>query len=131
MEEQGIGTDATRVTYPKLIVDKGYAVKHGRTLIPTRLGMSLIKAFETLDTSLTTPETRRRIEEYMEMIERGEINYDETLDKSLKTYKQLYSKLEEKIWDVARKIVDGITSNEKRVNTKAIHLNQSLIKPFP
>jgi len=30
--------------------------------------MSLIEALETVDTSLTTPETRRRLEEYMEMI---------------------------------------------------------------
>jgi len=113
MEEHGIGTDATRATYPKLIIDRGYAVKRGRKIIPTKLGMSLIEALETVDTSLTTPETRRRVEEYMEMIEKGEISYEEALDKSLKTYKQLYSKLEEKIWDVARKIVEGIKSDEK------------------
>jgi len=29
MEENGIVTDATRATYPKLILDRGYAVKEG------------------------------------------------------------------------------------------------------
>jgi len=118
MKENGIGTDATRATYPKLIIERGYAVKRVRKIIPTKLGISLIEALESVDTSLTTSETRRRVEEYMEMIERGEISYDEALDKSLKTYKQLYIKLEEKLWDVARKIVEGNKSDETRINTK-------------
>jgi len=50
----------------------------------------------------------------MEMIERGEISYEEALDESLKTYKQLYSKLEGKLWDVARKIVGGWELGETR-----------------
>jgi len=76
MEEHGIGTDATRATYPKLIIERGYGVKRGRKIIPTRLGTSLIEALET--------------------------------------YKQLYSKLEGKLWDVARKIVDGWELGEAR-----------------
>jgi len=32
MEENGIGTDATRATYPRLILDRGYAVKERKAL---------------------------------------------------------------------------------------------------
>ena len=43
MEENGIGTDATRATYPRLIIDRGYAVKERKLFKPTELGMRLIE----------------------------------------------------------------------------------------
>jgi len=97
MEENGIGTDATRASFPKLIVDRGYAVKRGKVFRPTELGLSLIEVLESIDPKLVTPETRKRIEELMAMIESGEMTYEEALEKAVQEYKPLYLELENKI----------------------------------
>ena len=77
MEEKGIGTDATRATYPKLIIDRGYTIKESKTFKPTELGMRLIELLESVDERLVTPETRRRVEELMAEIEAGKMGYEE------------------------------------------------------
>ena len=79
MEENGIGTDATRATYPRLIIDRGYAVKERKTFRPTELGMRLIELLENVDERLVTPETRRRVKELMAEIEAGKVGYEEAV----------------------------------------------------
>jgi len=95
MEENAIGTDATRATYPKLILDRGYAVKERRVFKPTEFGMKLIELLEDVDERLVTPETRR-VEELMAEIEAGKIGYDEALERAVSEYLQLYQKLEDR-----------------------------------
>jgi len=95
LEENGIGTDATRASYPKLILDRGYAVKEDKTFKPTELGMKLIDFLESVDEKLITPDTRRMVEEIMAMIDSGGISYDEALDKALREYEELFIKLED------------------------------------
>ena len=89
MEENGIGTDATRATYPKLIIDRGYAVKKRKVFKPTELGMRLIELLEDVDERLVTPETRRRVEELMAEIEARKIGYDEALESCLGVFATL------------------------------------------
>ncbi|MCD6260850.1 MAG: DNA topoisomerase III, partial [Thaumarchaeota archaeon] len=96
MEENGIGTDATRASFPKLIMDRGYAVRRGKVFKPTDLGLRLIEVLESIDPKLVTPETRRRIEELMSMIESGEITYEKALERAVQEYKPLYLELESK-----------------------------------
>jgi len=95
LEENGIGTDATRASFPKLILERGYAVKEGRTFKPTELGMRLIELLESIDEKLVTPDTRRMVEELMAMIDSGGISYDEALEKALREYEELFIKLED------------------------------------
>ena len=97
MEENAIGTDATRATYPKLIIDRGYAVKERRVFKPTELGMRLIELLEDLDERIVTPETRRRVEKLMAEIEAGKIGYDEALEKVASEYLPLYRELENRL----------------------------------
>ena len=95
LEENGIGTDATRASFPKLVLERGYAVKEGKTFKPTELGMRLIELLESIDEKLVTPDTRRMVEELMAMIDSGGISYDEALDKALREYEELFIKLED------------------------------------
>lgn len=97
MEENGIGTDATRASFPKLITSRGYVVKEKRVFKPTPLGMKLIELLESVDPRLMTPETRRRVEELMEKIEVGELTYEEALEKAIGEYRPLYLELEKHI----------------------------------
>ncbi|MEM4020879.1 MAG: type IA DNA topoisomerase [Nitrososphaerota archaeon] len=110
MEEHGIGTDATRAGFPQLIRERGYAVKEKGAFKPTPLGMKLIEVLESIDPKLVTPETRRRVEELMSGIERGEITYEEALEKAAIEYKGLFKKLVERIDEKAAELASAIAS---------------------
>ncbi len=109
MEEHGIGTDATRASFPQLIKERGYAVKEKGAFKPTLLGMKLIEVLESIDPKLVTPETRRRIEELMNGIERGETTYEEALEKATLEYKGLFKKFAEKIDEKAAELASAIS----------------------
>jgi len=107
MEAHGIGTDATRASFPKIIADRGYVVKQRKVFKPTELGMKLIEVLESIDPKLVTPDTRRRVEELMEKIEAGEITYEEALEKAVAEYKPLYLELENRISSEAAKLASA------------------------
>jgi len=96
MEDHGIGTDATRAIYPRIIVKRGYASKRSGRFTPSKLGMNFIQLLEDIDRRLVTPETRRYVEEMMSKIEEGEITMETALEKSLKLYRQLFEILMER-----------------------------------
>ncbi|MCX8191670.1 MAG: DNA topoisomerase, partial [Nitrososphaerales archaeon] len=104
MIKSHIGTDATRATFPQLIVERGYALKSG-VFIPTKLGMGFIDVLEKVDKRLVTPETRRFVEELMGRIENGEIGIDEALEKSISIYKELYLKCESMKDDIKKSLL--------------------------
>jgi len=108
MEEKGIGTDATRATYPKLIIDRGYTIKESKTFKPTELGMRLIELLESVDERLVTPETRRRVEELMAEIEAGKMGYEEALEKAVSEYLLLYQRLEDRLRRGSSEIAESI-----------------------
>ena len=107
MEENGIGTDATRASFPKVIADRKYVIKERKTFRPTKLGMKLIEILESIDRSLVTPETRRRIEELMNEIESGKLGYEEALEKAIEEYKPLYLELKNRISSEAVKLTSA------------------------
>ncbi|MDW8063076.1 MAG: DNA topoisomerase [Candidatus Caldarchaeum sp.] len=110
MEKHGIGTDATRATYPQLIVDRQYAVREGRRFKPTPLGMALIESLAETDPRLVTAETRRMVEDYMTKIERGEASLDESLEKSLQLYEELLKRCNTKIDEISSRLAQSIHS---------------------
>jgi DNA topoisomerase IA len=89
MEAHGIGTDATRATFPSLIVSRGYAVKTGKSIRSTELGRALVEALRSVDERLVTPETRRRVEERMALVEKSVADWRELLKESLREYREL------------------------------------------
>lgn len=107
MEEHGIGTDATRASFPKLIRDRGYVKVERKTFKPTDLGMKLIEVLEAIDPKLVTPETRRRVEELMNLIEAGKMSYEEALEKAAEEYKKLFEKLRDRIGVEAAKLASA------------------------
>ncbi|MCS7133237.1 MAG: DNA topoisomerase [Candidatus Caldarchaeum sp.] len=115
MEKNGIGTDATRATYPQLIVERNYAYREGRYFKPTPLGMALIESLAQADPRLVTPETRRLVEEYMAKIERGESSLPESLEKTLQTYEELLKTCNEKIDLISSRLAESVTLPRMRV----------------
>ena len=96
MEDHGIGTDATRATFPRIIQKRKYAHKRGGRFVPSKLGMRFIETLEEIDKRLVTPETRRYVEEMMARIEEGKISMEDALKEAIKLYKSLFDVLVDK-----------------------------------
>jgi len=90
LKRHGIGTDATRADYPRIIVERGYALKKGKSFHLTELGEKLMTLLREADSRLATPETRRYVEELMAEIEAGRRSVDDALEESLGMYRDLY-----------------------------------------
>ena len=48
MEKHGIGTDATWQDHIKTIQERNYAIKTGKYMVPTKLGIALVMTYERL-----------------------------------------------------------------------------------
>lgn len=93
LEKYSIGTDATRADYPQIIVERGYAVKKGRSFYLSSLGESLINLLRSVDERLVTPDTRRYVEQLMIDVEMGRRGLEEALGEALKIYEELFDKI--------------------------------------
>ena len=57
MERHGIGTDASMATHINNILERNYAqVQAGRTVVPTELGITLVRGYQLIDAELCSPQ---------------------------------------------------------------------------
>ncbi len=126
MEKNGIGTDATRAEYPKIVVERGYVVKRGRSFYPTELGMRLIEALSSVDERLVTPDTRKFVEDFMEMLSRGAKTYNECLEQALKVYEELYRSCAANIKHISEALAGALRpTNYKRAKNYGFQSNST------
>ena len=73
MEQHGIGTDASIPSHINNIIVRNYVTlsTHGRTLIPTELGIVLVHGYQRIDPHLVLPDTRAAIEASCDRIAKG------------------------------------------------------------
>lgn len=119
MEKNGIGTDATRAEYPKIVLERGYAVKKDKSFYPTELGMKLVEALSGVDERLVTPDTRKFVEEFMEMVNKGAKTYDECLEQALKVYEELYKACEAKIKQISEVLAGALKPASYNLQSKS------------
>jgi len=110
MENAGIGTDATRARYPRLIVERNYAVKGDGRFRPTILGRALIDSLEAIDPDLVTPGTRKYVEDLMSMIESGRVKIDDAFDDAMARYRALYERVSGKKREISMMLANAINS---------------------
>ncbi len=118
MEKNGIGTDATRATYPSLIVERRYALRQGGRYRPTLLGLKLVESLEKTDRRLVTPDTRKMVEQYMEALEKGEARLETCLETSLKTYGELLSLCRQRALEVGKHLAEAYMAEMKAAGRK-------------
>ena len=118
MEKNGIGTDATRATYPSLIVERRYASRRGGRYRPTLLGLKLVESLEKTDRRLVTPDTRKMVEQYMEALERGEAKLEECLETSLKTYGELLRLCRQRALEIGKHLAEAYMAETKAEGRK-------------
>jgi len=76
-EQGGIGTPATRGAILALLQERGFYTLDKQKMIPTQLGISLIKALPPI---MTTPDMTALWHEQQRMIETGELSVEQFLD---------------------------------------------------
>ena len=91
MEKNHIGTDASMSVHIDNIVRRGYVkVDEERRLKPTKLGIALIEALETVEPEIVLPKNRATIEAFVKELADGKNNYENVMNFALNFYKKKY-----------------------------------------
>ncbi|KAK1360476.1 hypothetical protein POM88_044950 [Heracleum sosnowskyi] len=98
MEKNGIGTDASIPVHINNISERNYVqVQAGRRLIPTALGVSLIRVYQCIDPDLCLPDIRSFIEQQITLVSKGQANHSLVVRHVLAQFQQKFSYFVKKI----------------------------------
>ncbi|KAL8120955.1 hypothetical protein AgCh_017940 [Apium graveolens] len=98
MEKNGIGTDASIPVHINNISERNYVqVQAGRRLIPTALGVSLIRGYQCIDPDLCLPDIRSFIEQQITLVSKGQANHSLVVQHVLAQFQQKFSYFVKKI----------------------------------
>ncbi|KAK6930656.1 DNA topoisomerase, type IA, central [Dillenia turbinata] len=76
MEKNGIGTDASIPVHINNICERNFVqVQAGRKLVPTPLGISLIRGYQCIDPDLCLPDIRSFIEQQIALVAKGQADH--------------------------------------------------------
>ncbi|GLU09482.1 hypothetical protein SLE2022_263420 [Rubroshorea leprosula] len=92
MEKNGIGTDASIPVHINNICERNYVqVQSGRKLVPTALGIALIRGYQYIDPDLCLPEIRSFIEHQITLVAKGQADHVRVVQHVLQQFKNKYS----------------------------------------
>lgn len=98
MEKHGIGTDASIPVHINNIGERNYVqVQAGRRLVPTNLGITLIRGYQCIDPDLCLPDIRSFIEQQITLVAKGQADHSSVVQNVLQQFKQKYSYFVKKI----------------------------------
>lgn len=92
MEKHGIGTDASIPVHINNICERNYAqVQTGRRLVPTTLGITLVRGYQTIDVDLCLPDIRSFIEQQITLIAKGQADHGRVVHHVLQEFMAKFS----------------------------------------
>ncbi|KAL2531014.1 DNA topoisomerase 3-beta [Forsythia ovata] len=92
MEKNGIGTDASIPVHINNICERNYVqVQAGRRLVPTALGVSLIRGYQCIDPDLCLPDIRSFIEHQITLVAKGQADHSLVVEHVIKQFKMKFS----------------------------------------
>ena len=87
MEKHKIGTDASIPSHINNIMTRNYCtLGRNRTLIPSTLGVVLVHGYRAIDADLVLPDVRSAIEQFCDLIAKGEADKRSVLEHSLANF---------------------------------------------
>ncbi|KAL6970893.1 hypothetical protein U1Q18_030573 [Sarracenia purpurea var. burkii] len=92
MEKNGIGTDASIPVHINNICERNYVqVQTGRKLVPTALGISLIRGYQCIDPDLCLPDIRSFIEQQITLVAKGQADHSLVVQHVIQQFKRKFS----------------------------------------
>ncbi|GFP80697.1 DNA topoisomerase 3-beta [Phtheirospermum japonicum] len=92
MEKNGIGTDASISVHINNICERNYVqVQAGRKLVPTALGISLIRGYQCIDPDLCLPDIRSFIEHQIDLVAKGEADHGSVVKHVIEQFRRKFS----------------------------------------
>ncbi|MED6197065.1 hypothetical protein PIB30_053243 [Stylosanthes scabra] len=101
MEKHGIGTDASIPVHINNICERNYVqVQGNRRLVPTTLGITLVRGYQSIDPDLCLPDIRSFIEQQITLISKGQADHHCVVQHVIQQFKQKFSYFVKKIEDM-------------------------------
>ena len=127
MEKNGIGTDASIPTHITNIIERNYVTVQtpGRSLVPTPLGMALVKGYCLIDPELVLPSIRSNIEKCCELIAEGKADFNMVLSHVMKMFKKKFDFFKKHI-DVMQKLFSLMAAQTSGTGISAYQLRAKI-----
>ncbi|KAM7277602.1 hypothetical protein ACFE04_004736 [Oxalis oulophora] len=98
MEKYGIGTDASIPVHINNICERNYVqVQGGRKLVPTALGITLVRGYQCIDPDLSLPDIRSFIEQQITLVAKGQADHSLVVRHVIQQFKQKFGYFVKKI----------------------------------
>lgn len=107
LEERGIGRPSTYAPIIETVIKRGYVVREKKQFYPTELGDIIIDLLKNHFHDIIDIDFTAGMEEKLDMIEEGELDWVQVLDKFYDPFNQTMKKAEENIGHI--KISDQVT----------------------
>jgi DNA topoisomerase-3 len=121
MEKHGIGTDASMATHIQNISDRNYVRVDGRSraLVPTPLGISLVKGYLDIDKNLVEPALRGRIENSCNDIALGKEKFETVVEQMVNIFREKFNNFKKNISKMDFYFQKGFSTFEHDLKTTA------------
>ncbi|KRX03419.1 DNA topoisomerase, type IA, core domain [Pseudocohnilembus persalinus] len=96
MDQNNIGTDATMAEHIKTIQERGYVNQLRQNMIPSPLGISLVKSYKNLGYELCEPEMRAKMEQRLKDIQEQKVTRQQVIDETISQMGGILKNLNEK-----------------------------------
>ena len=106
MEENNLGTKATRADIIQKLFDRGYV--YGNPPIPSETGIAMYEAFKKYVPRMATPEMTAQLEEEMDRIANGQMTKAEVVGDSRDLLHKTWSEIDERKEDLAKVVWAGM-----------------------
>lgn len=110
MEDNGLGTKATRHSIIQNLYDRGYI--RNTPVEPTETGIAMVKALNDYASLIAKPEMTAALEKEMSAIADGEMTKNQVVSRSRELLHQAYDSLEDNKEKLAEVIVKGIQDDK-------------------
>ncbi|CAK0787024.1 hypothetical protein CVIRNUC_010240 [Coccomyxa viridis] len=99
MEKHGIGTDASIAVHINNICERNYvSIQAGRRVVPTELGITLVRGYQLIDQELCLPQVRAHVEKQIGLIAEGKAEKEavvlHTLDQFAQKFRYFVTKID-------------------------------------